>query len=71
MQNIWHFIILPTKSNPFQFIITYPIINPIIPYKEVEAPAFRPSGEIKIEKIFAPIPVTKYMIKVFKTPNVN
>ncbi len=49
----------PTISNPFQLITTYPIINPIVPYKAVEAPTFTPSGEIKIENILPPIPDKK------------
>ncbi len=45
-------------SNPLQLIIMQPTIIPIIPYKEVEAPAFTFLKSVSAEKIFPPIPET-------------
>jgi hypothetical protein len=59
VHQIWHFIDGPIKSSPFQFIITYPIIIPIIPNKEVEAPALTPEGEQSRLKIFPHIPAIR------------
>lgn len=39
VHQIWHFIAGPTKSKPFQLMIMYPIITPIIPNRAVDAPA--------------------------------
>lgn len=54
----WHFNSLPTTSKPFQFKIKYPMIVPIIPYKQVDAPAFMivSDGLVRQLKIFPPIP---------------
>lgn len=43
VQQSWYFKIGPITSNPFQLIIIYPKMNPIIPYNEVEAPALTES----------------------------
>lgn len=57
----WHFINLPIRFKPYQFMMTYPRITPKIPYKELDAPIFTsvPIGDPGLqtaEKIFPPIP---------------
>ncbi len=69
VHQIWHFICGPTKSKPFQFIMMYPIMTPIMPKRAVDAPAFTPSGEHTKLKIFPLMPQTKQMISVRTNPN--
>jgi len=56
VQHNWYFRIGPTTSRPLQLIIMYPIMTPITPYREVEAPALTSFESIKAENIFPPIP---------------
>lgn len=57
----WHFNNLPIKLRPRQLRIMYPIIAPIIPYKQVEAPTLTMFSDpfVKSENMFPPIPETK------------
>lgn len=59
VHHIWHFIAGPTKSRPFQLIIIYPIITPMIPKSAVDAPAFTPLGAHNKLKILPDIPHIK------------
>ena len=56
VQQSWYFRIGPTTSSPLQLIIIYPIITPITPYNEVEAPALTSVESINAEKMLPPIP---------------
>ena len=59
VHQIWHFMTGPSKSNPFQLIIIYPIISPITPNKAVDAPTLTAPGLISELKIFPAMPDTK------------
>ena len=69
-KNSWHFRVGPKISNPLKFIIKYPTIIPIIPYKDVDAPAFTLLKSASAEKILPPIPETIYTIAVCHGPYV-
>lgn len=58
VHQIWHFIAGPKLSRPYQFMMMYPKITPIIPYRAVEAPALTVSllGLQTRLKIFPHIP---------------
>jgi hypothetical protein len=59
VHQIWHFMTGPSKSNPLQLIMIYPIINPIMPKRAVEAPALTGPGSINELKMFPAIPDTR------------
>jgi hypothetical protein len=59
VHQIWHFMAGPIKSNPFQFIMMYPMIIPMMPNSAVEAPAFTPPGAQSRLNMFPHIPHTK------------
>lgn len=56
VQQSWHLSKGPIRSKPRQLMSKYPMMTPITPYKEVDAPALIFVESIKAEKILPPIP---------------